>query len=242
MQFVRDTDEEKIESKFHDMQFLKDFQSSQPISRRTIETQTSETQVNQDSDERFLWEKYSTGVVSEIMEKMGFKEKGLGKAENGDPITVEKKDRFKSTSEKKRKVRGNHEVVYVLTDSMLNQLNQEKLSRKYKVIVQCHGRYTIRCVYAHLPHDRTKTRICAYTHRNERLHHEDIMRSEEGIRKPFKVYSKQTTNHQIDFQDFSTNPQITENYVKPVEFLPGLPLLVQNLPRLSICDCSIDVM
>ena len=34
---------------------------------------------------------------------------------------------------------------------MLNQLDQEKLSRKCEVIVQCHGGCTIRCVYAHLP-------------------------------------------------------------------------------------------
>ena len=102
MQFVSDTEEEKIESKFHDMQFLKDFQSSQAITMRTIETQTSETQINQDSDERFLWEKYSTSVVSKIMEKMGYKGKGLGKAENGfvEPISG-KKDLFKSMSEKK---------------------------------------------------------------------------------------------------------------------------------------------
>ena len=105
MQFVRDTEEEKIKSEFHDMLFLKDFQSSQAISTRTIETQTSETQINQDIDERFLWEKYSTGFISKIMEKMGYKGKGLGKAGNDivEPITVEKKDRFKSTSEKKEK-------------------------------------------------------------------------------------------------------------------------------------------
>ena len=28
-------------------------------------------------------------------------------------------------------------MVYVLADSLLNQLDQEKLSRKYEVIVQC---------------------------------------------------------------------------------------------------------
>ena len=87
MQFVRDTD----------MQFLrdnergncsnyvhsKDPQSSQVISMRTIEAQITETQINEDSDELFLWEKYSTGVVSKIMEKMGYKGKGLSKVENG---------------------------------------------------------------------------------------------------------------------------------------------------------------
>ena len=64
---------------------------------------------------------------------------------------MEKKDRFKITSKKKTKVRGKRKMVYVLSDSMLNQLDQEKLSKKYDVIVQCHGGCTIRCVYTHLP-------------------------------------------------------------------------------------------
>ena len=44
------------------------------------------------------------------------------------------------------------EKVYVLADSMLNQLDQEKLSKKYDVIVQCHVGCTIRFVYVYLPH------------------------------------------------------------------------------------------
>ena len=60
MQFVRDTEDEK---------------STQVHSTRTIETQTIETQINEDNDERFLWEKYSKGVASKIMGKMGYRGK-----------------------------------------------------------------------------------------------------------------------------------------------------------------------
>ena len=51
---------------------------------------------------------YSKGVVSKVMEKMGNKGKGLGKVENdiAEPNIVEKKDRFKSTSEKNSKSKG----------------------------------------------------------------------------------------------------------------------------------------
>ena len=84
-------------------------------------------------------------------------------------------------------------MVYVLAD----QLDQDKLSKNYDVKRMFS---VIRCVYAHLTYDWTKTGICAYTRRNEWLHHKDIMRSEEGIRNSFKDYSKQTTtNHQINY-------------------------------------------
>ena len=70
MQLVKDTDEEKIE--FHDVQSLRDSES-QAINTRTTESQTTETQINEDSDELFLW--YSKCVVNKIMEKMGYKGK-----------------------------------------------------------------------------------------------------------------------------------------------------------------------
>ena len=63
--------------------------------------------------------------------------------------------------------------------------------------------------------------------------------TEEVLKTSDSITSNTPPPYLPNFQDFSMNPQITENYVKPVEFLPGLPLLVQNISRLSICDCSI---
>ena len=63
--------------------------------------------------------------------------------------------------------------------------------------------------------------------------------TEEVLKTSDSITSNTPPQYLHNFQDFSMNPQITENYVKPVEFLPSLSLLVQNISRLSICDCSI---
>ena len=64
--------------------------------------------------------------------------------------------------------------------------------------------------------------------------------TEEVLKTSDSITSNTPSQYLPNLQDFSMNPQIAENYVKPVESLPSLPLLVQNLSRLSICDCSIE--
>ena len=64
--------------------------------------------------------------------------------------------------------------------------------------------------------------------------------TEEVLKTSDSITSNTPPPYLPNFQDFHMNSQITENYVKPVEFLPGLPLLVQNLSSLSICDCCIE--
>ena len=103
--------------------------------------------------ERFKWEKHSSGVASRILNKMGFSGKGLGKKENGitEPITTNTIGAFSSSKSvieegKKRK------LLYVISSSMLNQMDENRLGYKdVDVKVQCHGGCTIRCLYSHLP-------------------------------------------------------------------------------------------
>ena len=157
--YVRDAEEERIEAEYHDLylQFVRDTEAVTFENNPNQETDDKQTQTyNVDVDLENgcnPWEKHSTGIASRIMKKMGYKGKGLGKTENGitEPIRVEKKDRFEPTKgkngdSKKRK------LVYILSDSMLNQLDQKRLSKKYDVIVKCHGGCTLKCAYTHLPH------------------------------------------------------------------------------------------
>ena len=128
-----------------------------------VEEQTAETLDNGKEGEneeaaaeevkRFIWEKCSTGVASKIIEKMGYRGKGLGKEENGivEPILVERKQEFNITNKEKRKRRRKRKMVYVISDSMLNQLDKKKLSGKHDVFVESHGGCKIRCIYTHLP-------------------------------------------------------------------------------------------
>ena len=100
-------------------------------------------------NEPFGWEKYSTGAASNIMKKMGYKGKGLGKDENGimEPITIEHPQILGAAQKRK-----NHKkLFYILSSSMLNQMDEERLSNKdVNVKIQCHGGCTISCMYSHL--------------------------------------------------------------------------------------------
>ena len=86
------------------------------------------------------------------MEKMGFKGKGLGK-HNGitQPITMKVKTSF--NQEEKRKTPDNEPVfMYILSDSILNQMDETRLSREKKnVKVKWHGGCNINHMYEHLP-------------------------------------------------------------------------------------------
>ena len=117
---------------------------------KTMRDMETQTDVNLSID-RFQWEKHSKGVASRMMERMGYKGKGLGKSENGieNVITVESKDSFERP--KNDKLNKERKLVYILSDSLLNQLDQTKLSRTHDVVMKCHGGCTIKCAYTHLP-------------------------------------------------------------------------------------------
>ena len=98
---------------------------------------------------RYEWEKHSSGFAGRIIEKMGYKGKGLGKNEDGiiDAIKLDKYkfDMHDNKTERKKK-------LYILSSSMLNQMDEKRLSRNnIDVKVRCHGGCTVNCMYTHLP-------------------------------------------------------------------------------------------
>ena len=70
----------------------------------------------------FTWEKHSSGVASKILNRMGYKGKGLGKAEDGirEPITIKSSNRIGTASRRENKDPPKRKVFYILSDSMLN--------------------------------------------------------------------------------------------------------------------------
>ena len=102
------------------------------------------------NNERFKWEKHSTGFASKIMEKMGYKGRGLGKGEDGilEPIIIEN---TKVIGKENNQHVNKRKTICFLSDSMLNQIDEKRLSNKYNVKVMCHGGCTIECMYTHVP-------------------------------------------------------------------------------------------
>ena len=101
----------------------------------------------------FTWEKHSTGFASRILNKMGYKGKGLGKQEDGitEPIVIQNTQGFRAEGGNKVKRKRKRKVICVLSDSMLNQIDEKLLSTsKYDVKVMCHGGSTIEGMYSHL--------------------------------------------------------------------------------------------
>ena len=103
--------------------------------------------------DKFKWEQYSTGIASKILDKMGFKGKGLGKCEDGitEPITIDSSVRFQTTTTKED-ANITRSTICILSDSMLNTLDDKRMSNKNcNVKIQCHGGCTVQCMYSHLP-------------------------------------------------------------------------------------------
>ena len=99
--------------------------------------------------DHFVWEKHSSGVASNIMRKMGYKGKGLGKLEDGitEPITIKPR-----TSMQGDQNNQNKKLLVIASSSMLNQMDEKRLStHNVNVKVRCHGGCTVACMYTHLP-------------------------------------------------------------------------------------------
>ena len=107
---------------------------------------------NTNHSNKYHWEKYSNGFASKMLNKMGFKGKGLGKSENGitEPIVIERKNSFNEESDTERPKQSSN-LVYILSDSMLNQIDEKRLSKSKDIKVKCHGGCTTKCMYRHLP-------------------------------------------------------------------------------------------
>ena len=104
------------------------------------------------------WEKHNRGFASKIMKRMGYNGKGLGKLENGiiKPISVktmrkEETEQMSQTEKNETNIRNGKKLLYILSSSMLNQMDAKKLSRgDVDVKVHSHGGCTISCMYSHL--------------------------------------------------------------------------------------------
>ena len=104
---------------------------------------------NHNNRYKYQWQKHSSGLASKIINKMGYKGKGLGKNEDGiEEAIVVNDTKFNTEVTKTR----DEKVLYIASSSMMNQMDEERLSRgNIKVKVRCHGGCTIRCMYSHLP-------------------------------------------------------------------------------------------
>ena len=75
---------------------------------------------------------------------MGYKGKGLGKTENGITETIKIKTRELSITDHMKKKK-----LYILSDSILNQMDEKRLSKMLDVKVHCHGGCMVKCMYTH---------------------------------------------------------------------------------------------
>ena len=108
---------------------------------------------------RFTWEKHSSGVASKIMLKMGYKGKGLGKMEDGitEPVIIKPRksmqhDAFPEVNIQEDQDNLKKKLLVIASSSMLNQMDEKRLStHNINVKVRCHGGCTVTCMYTHLP-------------------------------------------------------------------------------------------
>ena len=110
----------------------------------------SDSNNNTKLDEKYEWQKSSSGFARKMFEKMGYKGRGLGKSEDGitEPISITKLAKFTDSPHKEIRKR---KMIYIASGSMLNQIDETRLSKHFDVKVRCHGGCTIKCMYTHLP-------------------------------------------------------------------------------------------
>ena len=110
-------------------------------------------------NDRFAWQKHSSGIATKIMNKTGYKGKGLGKMENGitEPISIKPLGPMQHGALGKSNMQENRhnqkkKVLVIESSSMLNQMDENRLSRhNIDVKVRSHGGCTVKCMYTHLP-------------------------------------------------------------------------------------------
>ena len=144
LQYVKDMEEENREKSRR-----KQVEDVLIYLQNVKEEKNNHTRETESQNERIKWLKHSTGAATKIMEKMGYKGKGLGKTENGilEPITIHKSHLTGATNNKQE---DKKDSLVILSDSMLNQLQEDRISKKYNVKVLCHGGCTTRCMYSHV--------------------------------------------------------------------------------------------
>ena len=112
--------------------------------RQTTNGDVSKNEKSLALGERYAWQMHSSGASTRMMQNMGYKGEGLGKSENGikEPISSKPHELDK----------GDAKLLYILSSSMLNQMDENRLSKgNMKVKVRCHGGCTVKCAYTHLP-------------------------------------------------------------------------------------------
>ena len=94
----------------------------------------------------YVWEKHSSGVARNIIKRMGYNGKGLGKGENGivEAIKIDDTQPLNTMQQHKK-------MIYIVSDSMLGGIKGNLLSKKYDVRVKAHGGCTIAGLYKHVP-------------------------------------------------------------------------------------------
>ena len=135
--------EDKIESNDANVNILRSTPDSHSSLTSTLRsTSTSTAGANSSISERAPWEQFSTGFATKMLNKMGFRGNGLGKAEDGitEPVTIQPRAINKE------------KLLYIASSSMMNQMDEKRLSRhNMDVKVRCHGGCTVKCMYTHLP-------------------------------------------------------------------------------------------
>ena len=67
-----------------------------------------------------------------------------------EPVSLEPKVFTNNDKKEESSSQPNRKQLYILADSMLNQMDQTRLSRYLDVKVDCHGGCTVKCMYTHL--------------------------------------------------------------------------------------------
>ena len=117
----------------------------------TVDGSVSSSLNSGENQYRFEWEKHSSGFAGRIIDKMGYKGKGLGKNEDGivEAIKIDDSNKFYDLN---TETNAKKKMLYILSSSMLNQMDEQRLSRENIIVkTKCHGGCTVKCMYTHLP-------------------------------------------------------------------------------------------